>query len=215
MTDIKFTCPPDMEFFCRKVLAGEYDVPFEHPSPVILDIGANCGAFALWAEGRWPGAVIHCYEPAQSAFSFLFSNVLEGHPNIKLTRAAVLTSDLTKLYCGAQNQGQATFFKDVNPLLEGETYELPPVIHPDSLPVCDILKIDTEGCELEIILALAKAKRLPPCIMLEYHREFDRRAIDIELKDYCLVGSEATQAHRGVVKYIRGNSERRENTGEG
>jgi len=50
---------------CKDVLEGCYDIPFEHPHPVILDIGANIGAFAKWARGRWPNALIHCYEPEE------------------------------------------------------------------------------------------------------------------------------------------------------
>jgi hypothetical protein len=36
----------------QKVLAGEYDIPYRHKAPVILDIGANVGSFAAWALKR-------------------------------------------------------------------------------------------------------------------------------------------------------------------
>jgi len=42
-------CPPTMLSHVRKVLAGEYDVPYQAAKPVILDIGANVGSFAVWA----------------------------------------------------------------------------------------------------------------------------------------------------------------------
>jgi hypothetical protein len=35
-----------------EVLAGEYDIPYRHKAPVILDIGANVGSFAAWALKR-------------------------------------------------------------------------------------------------------------------------------------------------------------------
>jgi hypothetical protein len=54
------------------VLAGSYDIPFnpEKP-PVILDIGANIGAFTSWAAKRWPGCVIHAYEPHPGNYAML------------------------------------------------------------------------------------------------------------------------------------------------
>jgi len=48
----------------EKVLAGEYAAPvdFQNP-PRVLDIGANVGAFTLWANQTWPGAAVIGYEP--------------------------------------------------------------------------------------------------------------------------------------------------------
>ena len=193
-----------MEYWCKKVFAGEYAIAYRPETPpTVLDLGANCGAFSVWATQVWPGAIVHAYEPAQINYDYLKQNT-ETLPNVHIHKLAVLgpNTDKTKLFCGKENQGQASFFTDVNPLLDG-TYELPDIIHPRDLPKADILKADTEGCEFEIILGMNQAGILPEVIMLEYHREFDRRAIDIELRDYDLVGSLAEQSHRGVVKYMR------------
>jgi len=45
-------CPANMRRHVQKVLAGEYDIPYRHKAPVILDIGANVGSFAAWALKR-------------------------------------------------------------------------------------------------------------------------------------------------------------------
>ena len=46
-------CPATMRRHVQKVLGGEYDIPYRHNAPVILDIGANVGSFAAWALKRW------------------------------------------------------------------------------------------------------------------------------------------------------------------
>jgi len=58
---------------CRDVIDGEgcYNIPgLESPS-VVLDIGANVGAFARWAAKRWPTATVHCYEPQPMNYALL------------------------------------------------------------------------------------------------------------------------------------------------
>src|SRR4051812_48177 len=54
-------CPSAMVPHLQKIANGEYEIPYEHPNPVILDLGANVGGFAAWASQRWPRSVIHCY----------------------------------------------------------------------------------------------------------------------------------------------------------
>jgi len=55
---MNLACPPSMAAHVQKVLRGEYEVSYQHPHPVILDIGANVGSFAAWAMQRWPGCFI-------------------------------------------------------------------------------------------------------------------------------------------------------------
>lgn len=205
--DIKFSCHPSMEYWSKRVFGGEYYVdpkfvPALPEEPVILDIGANAGSFSLWALRQWPKARIFAYEPSQIGFHWLKENTAP-YPQITIKRAAVSSGKSNKLYAGAQNQGQATLFKDINPLLE-ETYEEVPLIHPRDLPFADIIKCDTEGCEVEILEGYFSLSTLKPeLILLEYHREVDRLKLDKLLAGYTLAGSHSDQPHRGVVKYVR------------
>jgi len=64
--------PPSMISRVREIFNGEYDIPYSHQSPVTVDIGANIGGFAAWASQRWPGSVIHCYEPLPQNFELEF-----------------------------------------------------------------------------------------------------------------------------------------------
>jgi FkbM family methyltransferase len=194
---MKLTFPSEMKPFVEEVLNGEYDIGFNMPNPVIFDIGANVGSFAIWAHNRWPGCKIYCYEPSPTVFEYLKKN-LSGFKNIKLHNEAVGNPKHKKLYKGKYNCGEASFFQLGG---QSEKYETVKTISPEKLPKrCDILKIDTEGCEVEILEGLKP--RIYQVVLLEYHREADRRKIDQILSDYVLVGSKAVWANRGIVKYI-------------
>ena len=50
--------PDNMTKHIQKIFDGEYDIPYENPNPVILDIGGNVGGFCLWANKRWANSKI-------------------------------------------------------------------------------------------------------------------------------------------------------------
>lgn len=193
-------CPESMRPHVTKVLNGEYSIDYDPKAGIILDIGANVGAFALWATMRWPNASIFCYEPSKENFEFLSKNI-RGIPNIHINNFAVGNSEHTKLFKGKNNCGESSFFQIGEQAVASEQVITK---SPEVLPKnANILKVDTEGCELEILNPLIKGGHLPDVIMCEYHSEKDRREIDSLLSNYMLVGSWANRAQRGIVKYIR------------
>lgn len=191
-------CPPNMLSHVRKVLAGEYDVPYQADKPVILDIGANIGGFAIWAMRRWPGCRVHCYEPLPDNFALLKSNL--GHVAggaVTLNNFAIGNPDLTQLHVGLNNCGEASFYdlgEQSTTSVEVETKA------PNVLPKAQIVKIDTEGSEIDIL------ERMPSLdyevVMLEYHSESNRRKADDLLRDFILVGGEIRCLHRGTLKFV-------------
>lgn len=55
-------------------LSGCYDVPEfkdETRPAIALDVGADVGAFAIWAAKRWPGLTVHSYETRPEIFQCL------------------------------------------------------------------------------------------------------------------------------------------------
>ena len=139
-------CPATMRRHVQKVLGGEYDIPYRHSAPVILDIGANVGSFAAWALKRWPGAHVHCYEPLPDNFALLKRNLgqFEGR-SVSLHNFAVGDPSLTRLYLGRNNCGEASFYdigEQTTDTVEVETRA------PSALPKAHIVKIDTEGSEV-------------------------------------------------------------------
>ena len=187
-----------MRHHVQNVLDGEYEVPYEAILPVILDIGANVGSFAAWALKRWPGCHVHCYEPLPDNFVLLKKNLgsLKGQ-SISLNNFAIGNPSLKNLYLGRNNCGEASFY-DVGEqseiTVEVETMAL------SVLPKANIVKIDTEGSEIDILSRMTSFDF--DVIMLEYHSEANRRKIEELLRDFFLVGGEIRGLHRGTLKYF-------------
>lgn len=70
-----------------------------------------------------------------------------------------------------------------------------------------MIKIDTEGCEVEILRNLEPYFQDFSLVYIEYHSEADRREIDsILASTHSLLFSSALQVHRGNVTYIANNA---------
>jgi FkbM family methyltransferase len=181
----------------QRVLRGEYDVPYEHARPVIIDIGANIGSFAVWALGRWPGGFVHCYEPLPANFALLEQNL----GNVNGTRVAIYPFAIgdparTRLLLGKHNCGEGSFY-DLG-CQSGEWVEVETKA-PDVLPKAQILKIDAEGSEIDI---LSRMPRLDvDIVVLEYHSGANRQAIEELMGEYELIGGMAYEPERGILKY--------------
>ena len=73
-------------------------------------------------------------------------------------------------------------------------------MEPSVLPKANIVKIDTEGSEIDILSRMTSFDF--DVIMLEYHSEGNRRKIEELLRDFFLVGGEIRGLHRGTLKYF-------------
>jgi FkbM family methyltransferase len=206
---VRFTCPRNMWDHVRPVFAGEYDVPgltFATP-PRILDVGANVGAFAVWAMQRWPGASVTCYEPNPAAREYLVRNVpLEDvRPTAITVEHEGIKPGEGVLYLGKNNLGEASFCdlgeQDVR------NYVIVDCVPPFGLPRADILKVDTEGCEVEIISGYIHAHVTAPprAVLFEFHRPKDRVALDrlLDAYGYTLAQGHIASPERGTLCYVR------------
>lgn len=190
--------PDDMIEASGHVFAGEYDIMYDIDNPIILDIGANIGAFAVWAKYRWPTSSVICYEPINETFQFLQKNTENRH-SIKCINAAVgsRAENARLMYYGKSNRGQCGFYLTPEQIEHGEQVQ---VISASTLPQAHIIKIDTEGSEVEI---LSDMNQQPHVYLLEYHSPIKRKAINSILSDYVLVESKMGNITRGILKYIR------------
>jgi len=196
-SNIEMIVPDHSAAMVREVLLGEYDLDYRHPAPTVLDIGANVGAFAIWAVHRWPGATVHCYEPLPDNFAMLQANVAHLGGQVQLHNVAIGDPSHTKLFLGQHNCGEGSFFQLGEQLAE----YVEVVTEPASvLPPADIVKIDTEGAELEILSGIQHIDF--DVVLLEYHSDALRRAVDQLLADYVLLGASVHSYERGVLKYV-------------
>jgi len=188
--------PHDMISHIGKIFQGEYNIGYNKQNPVILDIGANIGGFAVWASYKWPNSQIHCYEPIQNNFNILKVNT-EYNKNIFIYNVAIGEQDgKRQMYHGKNNIGEASFIKGEEQQEHGEEVS---VISASTLLNADIVKIDTEGAEVEI---LSNLKIKPDVFLIEYHSSENRRAIDKILKNYILLESSMRSYNYGIQKYV-------------
>ena len=189
--------PDGMITHIAKIFNGEYNIGYNNASPVILDIGANIGGFARWANYRWPNSKIHCYEPVKNTFEMLKMNTSDIL-NVELNNVAIgKKKEKKKIYYGKNNIGEASLIQGVQQREEGETIDVFPAL---KLPKADIVKIDTEGYEVEILSAISFQ---PDIYLIEYHSADNRRFIDSHLSDYTLVSLEMSDHNYGIAKYAK------------
>ena len=202
--------PKNEQFRVREIFSENgYSIPGfrDIKNATIIDIGANVGLFAMYAKLNCPDARIDCYEPASNVCE-LFKKNTSQMDGIHLHKRGVSNfTGRTKIFLSGLNTG-ATSIKSIggHQALGEETIKLVEARSiVENKEKIDILKIDTEGCELEIIENLKEHDLLKKItfVMLEYHSESDRRKIDQLMTDFTLFGSSAIVVNCGTLKYVR------------
>lgn len=198
--------PPD---HCGDVLRGAYEIPYDPPTPpVILDLGANVGAFARWASKRWPGSIIHCYEPQPQNFELLkrterrLREMLYFAGDIICHQVAVSDKAGTiALHEGQFNCGEWSLL-DTG---AGKGSVNVDVISAADLPKADILKIDVEGAEPFILSALTGRLTEFSAVMMEVHNGqwIDPIKAMFRRAGFSLTGELNHSEHRAELKFLR------------
>ena len=192
-----------------KVLSGEaYVLPEAgtfRPTKII-DIGANVGASAIFFHHAFPEVPVICYEPSQENLAYLKRN-LPQIPHTEIIECGLSNRDgVAQLFHGKLHGLQHSIHPSIE--VDQSDFEIIQLrnaateLHSKIIPGT-LVKIDTEGCEMEILQAVAHELKNIALIYLEYHSEQQRRDIDaIFASTHCLLCSNALQVHRGNVAYI-------------
>jgi len=188
--------PDNMVPHIEKIFKGEYDIPYENPNPVILDIGGNVGGFCLWANKRWKNSKIYSYEPIKKNFDLLKLNTKDIENIMVMNLAIGSKTEQRRMYYGAHNVGECSFQQGAEQIEEGEDVS---VVAASLLPKANIVKIDTEGAEIEILENMVIK---PDVYLIEYHSAYNRRKIDNILHDYTLIAADIAHPNYGIVKYF-------------
>jgi FkbM family methyltransferase len=157
-----------------QIAEGEYRWPGLTPERGwrVVDVGANVGVFALWAERR--GAQVTAYEPEPQTYASLVSNVEGKHIS---PRQAALVGEVTpsvRLYLsGVRSTRHTVVGKEILSGTPLHDHVDVPATTLDAVvgSGCDLLKLDCEGAEFDALLrcedeVLRRARR----IILEFHR---------------------------------------------
>lgn len=173
---------------------------------VIVDIGGNVGAAAIWFHVRYPDAKVISFEPSPQAFAFLQRNT-STLPNVEIRNYGLLDRDVETVLHSGQNLAQSSTVPHQETTPQTETVMLRRASSElDSLGIdrVSILKLDTEGCEVAILRDLhADWLHRVDSIYVEYHSEADRREIDQLLSQhFYLINAVVSRGNRGTFVYL-------------
>lgn len=181
-------------------------VPDIGPVATIVDIGANVGSASLMFAGFYPQAEIHAFEPGPAALALLRRNVA-GFANIRVHAHGLdAKAGQLRLYRSQWDPMSASVLASAENTSAFDLVEIRQAA--SALSDCgigriDVLKIDTEGCEVPILADLSRLVAATKVIYLEYHSERDRLAIDQQLSATHLLARAAIRhPHRGDLCYV-------------
>ena len=178
----------------RDILTGKTYPLIKGISPkVICDVGANIGATSVFFALNYPNSSIFSFEPTSINFNLLKKNIKE-FSNINAYQFGVYNENkFQDIYIDRTSPGRNSIFQNWNKgnLIEQiQLINLSQFLEEKQLGSVDILKIDTEGCELPILLSLKKYIPKIKVIYLEYHSKKDRDDIVELLKKTHTLGRE-------------------------
>lgn len=183
--DFELVDCPDNLLGLHEVLDGAYEIPGLElgEGETILDLGANVGAFAVWASKRFPGSKIHCYEPVPENYERLKHNIAAADMahdcTIHTSQVAVVGSEAVasiRIAPGRFNDGEWSVKDEQGAAHDRDRAIEVPAMPARKLPPCSVLKADTEGCEVEILAAYPHLRGCK-ALMLEWHTLEDYRAL--------------------------------------
>ena len=210
--------PYEAGFFGQVYLFDEYEVgrlPLPE-APLVCDVGANVGFFSWRVHSIRPAARVLAFEPASA-----------NHARLRRVFAARgIGGEVCPQACGAAG-GVATLY-----LRSSVTHSLDPGWHTDLdrgagsevVPVttldaeCDrrgidhlhLLKIDTEGAEVQVLQGAAGILPQTDHVVLEYHSAAGRaeclrllRQAGFRCRDKSFWGLSAAQAEEGLLLCTR------------
>lgn len=183
------------------------NVPFVSGVKTILDIGANVGAASVYLGMSYPEARVYAFEPGSDALSLLRGNV-EQLGNVSVFPFGLFDHDKTlPLFHGKNDSVESSLCASTRTVAEAERIRLrcaSQFLSEHGIASVDILKIDTEGCEVPILRSLSAYLPEVKVLYVEYHSERDRRMIDEMLAEtHVLWSGHVTFAYRGEFCYLK------------
>ena len=131
------------------------------PIKTIVDVGANIGQSALFYQETFPESAIYCYEPIPAIYTQLKERT-SNHSMIHCFQKGVgaKVGELQIVLLEDQLSQQHSFNKVASK--DEETVLVPittidEIIETNGFKTIDLLKIDTEGFELEVIEGASKS----------------------------------------------------------
>lgn len=172
------------QFVFKTYLRGK---SFElYPRDVVVDIGANVGAFTIYAAKECCEGKIVAVEPIAENFEVLCENIqLNNLRNVTVKQAALDSTSGTRKFFVNKSTTSSFFWGTPNGTSRSVlTVTLRQLLDEAGIEKVDFLKMDCEGAEFDILMnldeeMLSKIKR----VALEFH-DLSREKSGKELKPY-------------------------------
>ncbi|MBI9085551.1 MAG: FkbM family methyltransferase [Desulfobacterales bacterium] len=173
---------------------------------VVIDVGANAGAAIIFFKLKFPQAKIHGFEPSPDIWAYLKHNT-QNFPNIDVYPFGLLAENgSANFYPGIRSTVESSFIPHagtVSQPVEAHFRRASTVFEELSIEHISILKIDTEGAEVEILTDLQSWLPKIELIFIEFHSEEDRLAIDQLLTPFFILSDFSMDGcHRGLMTYL-------------
>lgn len=141
-----------------------------NPDDIVIDIGANIGMFSIYVKKKF-GCKVISFEPVPLNFENLKKNIeLNGLKleDFELHNTAITSkeNDIIEIGTPEYNTGGSSIFHKCDIISKCKTETLDKYI----TDKCKYLKIDTEGCEYEIIPSIIDKLNNFSYIGIEYHQ---------------------------------------------
>jgi FkbM family methyltransferase len=143
----------------------------------VFDFGANMGVFALYVAARAPTARIACFEPASENLSLLEQNLSFNRVRAHAYRMAISSACGPRRFSLAGNAAQHALGGGGGAYEMVDCADLAKVFSLTGADVCDFLKMDIEGEELDLLLRtpLDLLRRIR-AMAIEWHHPRERLA---------------------------------------
>ena len=147
------------------------------PDPVVIDIGGNIGASAVYFLTQMPTARCLVFEPEPDNYALLKTNLKRNGFESRATalQQGVAGSEGHRtLYFATNSPTNSMYRPEMGSPIEVECTSLQRIFDTHRIDHCDLMKIDCEGAEYEILMTapgplLGRVRR----IILEWHQVLD------------------------------------------
>lgn len=169
------TDPSDVQTVWVVFCAGDYFVPQD--CATVLDLGANIGAFTIYAARCRGARTVYAFEPVAATFATLVQNVqANGLTSVQPFQKGIgARSERRRIHLGVTSQHASLIHRGLREYESGDAEDVEIVTLEDllnglNLDQVDMAKMDCEGGEVEAILAASDTTlRRIRHISLEYH----------------------------------------------
>jgi FkbM family methyltransferase len=190
--------------FHEIALGGVYFPSGEWRPPMggwVIDVGANIGVYTVLCGSLVsPGGRVDAIEPNRGNYSTLLRNIqINQLSEVARTHALGAWSGSASGELSNPERGAATW--SVDAAVEGPVTltALDQIVRDCERPVVDILKIDTEGSEVEILRGATETLRRTRRVIIETHSDELAQQVDSHLRSFGFERAHVKPVSHGIA----------------